>query len=200
MMAAPVLRCSRTRSASISIEPAKHARAMPPSTDRTRERRPPVGVDATSGGVVVERDEVVVDRVDRGAVHGDGPTMREDDRTVRRPSPFEHRDAPTVVEFLEEEPAELRIGGKPDAVVVELVLQSLQPPGGHRVLCHLGSVPTSLARLPRNHGRIAKPEELNARLRVVVRFERVFVRLPVVVMVPSDASLADDNSHAHRHP
>jgi len=49
-------------------------------------------------------------------------------------------------------------------LVVELVLQSLQPPGGHRVLCHVGSVPTSLARLPRNHGRIAKPE-LNACLR-----------------------------------
>jgi error-prone DNA polymerase len=58
----------------------------------------------------------------------------------------EHRGAPTVVELLEQEPAELGIGGKLDAVVVELVGQSLQPARGRRMLGHLGSVSTSSGR------------------------------------------------------
>ena len=45
-----------------------------------------------------------------------------------------------MVELLEQEPAELGVGGKFDAIVVELVGQSLQPPGGHRMLRHVRSV------------------------------------------------------------
>ena len=48
-----------------------------------------------------------------------------------------------MVELLEQEPAELSVGGQLDAVVVELVRQSLQPPCGHRFVGHRGSVPSA---------------------------------------------------------